>query len=205
MRKDIVTSAIGIVVLTLLLGVIYPLVVTGVSQVAFPGNANGQKVYANGKLVGSKLIGQNFADQVYKKGKPQLDKNGNPVTNSDPRYFQTRPSGTCEEALSHAVELGVALQLTNILRDIGEDAQRNRIYLPQEEMKRFGYSDADLMAGIVNEAFCELLRFPDRPCRRLLPACTTRHRSSKSAMPSRGEFEWYPLSQYSRSYPCEQI
>ncbi len=65
----------------------------------------------------------------------------------------------CEEALSHAVELGVALQLTNILRDIGEDAQRNRIYLPQEEMKRFGYSDADLMAGIVNEAFCELLRF----------------------------------------------
>ena len=65
----------------------------------------------------------------------------------------------CEEALTHAVELGIALQLTNILRDIGEDARRNRIYLPQEEMERFGYSEADLMAGIVNEAFCELLRF----------------------------------------------
>ena len=58
MKKDIITSAIGILVLTLLLGIVYPLVVTGVSQVAFPGNANGQKVYVGGKLVGSKIIGQ---------------------------------------------------------------------------------------------------------------------------------------------------
>jgi K+-transporting ATPase ATPase C chain len=94
MRKDAITAAIGIVVLTLLLGIVYPLVVTGVSQVAFPGNANGQKVYAHGKLVGSKLIGQQFADQVIKKGRPLLDKNGNPVTNPDPRYFQSRPSAT---------------------------------------------------------------------------------------------------------------
>jgi K+-transporting ATPase ATPase C chain len=94
MRKDIVTSAIGIVVLTLLLGILYPLFITGVSQVAFPGNANGQKVYVNGKLVGSKIIGQQFADQVVMNGKPQVDKLGNPVTVPDPRYFQTRPSGT---------------------------------------------------------------------------------------------------------------
>src|SRR5674476_1386844 len=44
MRKDITTSAIGIVVLTLVLGVLYPLVLTGISQVAFPGNAHGQQV-----------------------------------------------------------------------------------------------------------------------------------------------------------------
>jgi K+-transporting ATPase ATPase C chain len=94
MKRDIITSAIGIVVLTLLLGILYPLFITGVSQVAFPGNANGQKVYVNGKLVGSKIIGQQFADQVVKNGKPQVDKNGNPVTNPDPRYFQTRPSAT---------------------------------------------------------------------------------------------------------------
>ena len=94
MRKDIVSSAIGILVLTLLFGIVYPLAVTGVSQVAFPGNANGQKVYVNGKLVGSKLIGQQFALQVVKNGKPQVDKNGNPVTTPDPRYFQTRPSAT---------------------------------------------------------------------------------------------------------------
>jgi len=64
-----------------------------------------------------------------------------------------------ESALQHAVDLGVALQLTNILRDIGEDAQRNRIYLPQDEMQRFGYTEQDLMAGVVNDAFCELVRF----------------------------------------------
>jgi potassium-transporting ATPase KdpC subunit len=94
MKKDIITSAIGIVVLTVVLGVLYPLVVTGISQVAFPGNANGQKVYVHGKLVGSKMIGQQFADQVVKNGKPQVDKNGNPVTNPDPKYFQARPSAT---------------------------------------------------------------------------------------------------------------
>jgi K+-transporting ATPase ATPase C chain len=94
MKRDIITSVIGIVVLTLLLGIVYPLLVTGISQVAFPGNANGQKVYVNGKLVGSKIVGQQFADQVVKNGKPQVDKNGNPVTAPDPRYFQTRPSAT---------------------------------------------------------------------------------------------------------------
>src|ERR1700730_3387216 len=94
MKRDIVTSIIGIVVLTILLGLVYPLVITGVSQVAFPGNANGQKVYVGGKLVGSRIIGQNF-------GTPVLEKNGKPkevkgavVTEADPRYFQTRPSAT---------------------------------------------------------------------------------------------------------------
>jgi K+-transporting ATPase ATPase C chain len=94
LKRDIITSAIGILVLTLFLGILYPLVVTGISQVAFPGNADGQMVYVNGKLVGSKIIGQNFALQVIKNGKPQVDKSGNPVTVPDPRYFQTRPSAT---------------------------------------------------------------------------------------------------------------
>ena len=94
LKRDIVTSAIGILVLTLFCGILYPLVITGISQVAFPGNADGQMVYVNGKLVGSKIIGQNFALQVVKNGKPVVDKNGNPVTVPDPRYFQTRPSAT---------------------------------------------------------------------------------------------------------------
>jgi K+-transporting ATPase ATPase C chain len=96
LRKDIITSIIGIAVLTLALGIVYPLFITGVSQVAFPGNANGQQVHVGGKLVASKIIGQSFADPVInrKTGKPKLDENGNPVTTPDPRYFQTRPSGT---------------------------------------------------------------------------------------------------------------
>ena len=94
MKRDILTAAIGIVVLTLFCGILYPLVITGISQVAFPGNANGQQVKVDGKLVGSQLIGQNFAtSRSYKNGKPEV-KNGVPVTNPDPRYFQTRPSAT---------------------------------------------------------------------------------------------------------------
>jgi K+-transporting ATPase ATPase C chain len=94
MRRDIVTSAIAIVVFTILLGLVYPLFITGVGQVAFPGNANGQQVKVNGKLVGSKIIGQNFGTPVLEKtGKPKEVK-GAVVTEPDPRYFQTRPSAT---------------------------------------------------------------------------------------------------------------
>ena len=94
LKRDIISAGIGILVLTLFCGIFYPLLITGISQVAFPGNADGQRVYVNGKLVGSKIIGQNFSLQVVKNGKPQVDKNGNPVTIPDPRYFQTRPSAT---------------------------------------------------------------------------------------------------------------
>jgi potassium-transporting ATPase KdpC subunit len=94
MRRDIVTSIIGIVVFTILLGVVYPLFVTGVSQVAFPGNANGQKVYVNGRLVGSKIIGQSFAAPVIgKDGKPKEEEE-ELVTEPVARYFQGRPSAT---------------------------------------------------------------------------------------------------------------
>jgi K+-transporting ATPase ATPase C chain len=92
-RRDIVTAAIGIVVFTVLLGLIYPLVITGLGQGLFPGNANGQKVYVHGKLVGSKIIGQAFADPKMKNGKV-VEEKGAVVTEADPRYFQTRPSAT---------------------------------------------------------------------------------------------------------------
>jgi potassium-transporting ATPase KdpC subunit len=95
-KRDLITAAIGMIALTLLVGVIYPLAMTGISQVAFPGNANGQRIYVNGKLVGSKIIGQDFARPVInpRTGKPKLDSSGNPVTTPVLKYFQGRPSGT---------------------------------------------------------------------------------------------------------------
>jgi K+-transporting ATPase ATPase C chain len=94
MKRDVITSVIGIVVFTILLGLVYPLFITGVSQVAFPGDANGQQVHLHGKLVGSKIIGQNFGTEVLEKtGKPKEVK-GAVVTEADPRYFQSRPSAT---------------------------------------------------------------------------------------------------------------
>ena len=59
----------------------------------------------------------------------------------------------------YAEQLGIAFQLTNILRDVWADAQRGRIYLPQDELKRFGYSEEELLAGRYNHAFTELMRF----------------------------------------------
>ncbi|GLV58806.1 phytoene desaturase [Dictyobacter sp. S3.2.2.5] len=64
-----------------------------------------------------------------------------------------------DSALKYAVDLGIALQLTNILRDIGEDARRDRIYLPLGEMEQFGYREDDLLRGIINDAFRELVCF----------------------------------------------
>jgi len=94
MKRDIITSVIGVIVFAILLGLVYPLAITGISQVAFPGNANGQQIHLDGKLVGSKLIGQNFGTPVLEKnGKPKVVK-GAVVTEADPRYFQTRPSAT---------------------------------------------------------------------------------------------------------------
>jgi K+-transporting ATPase ATPase C chain len=92
--RDTITAVIAVIVFAILTGLVYPLVIEGVSQVAFPGDANGQQIHLDGKLVGSKIIGQNF-------GTPVLEKNGKPkevkgvvVTEPDPRYFQSRPSAT---------------------------------------------------------------------------------------------------------------
>ncbi len=94
MKRDIVTSVIGMIVFTILLGLAYPLAITGISQVAFPGNANGQQIKVNGKVVGSKIIGQSFASPVIgKNGKPE-EKEEELVTAANPRYFQSRPSAT---------------------------------------------------------------------------------------------------------------
>ncbi len=94
MKRDIVTSIIAVIVFTVLLGLVYPLAITGISQVAFPADANGQQIHQGGRLVGSKIIGQSFATPVLEKnGKPK-EKEGELVTEPDPRYFQSRPSAT---------------------------------------------------------------------------------------------------------------
>jgi K+-transporting ATPase ATPase C chain len=94
MKKTIVTAVTSMLGLTLLLGVLYPLAITGIGQAAFPGNANGQLVYQHGKLVASREIGQQFTEVVRTpSGRVKRDSDGNPVTVPDKRYFQTRPSG----------------------------------------------------------------------------------------------------------------
>lgn len=64
-----------------------------------------------------------------------------------------------EEALPHAEALGVAMQLTNFLRDVREDWERGRVYLPLEDLDQFGYTEEDLSEGRVNAAFVELMSY----------------------------------------------
>jgi K+-transporting ATPase ATPase C chain len=73
MRRDLISSLVAVVAITAVFGLAYPLVVTGVSQVAFHGRANGSLIHRDGKLVGSRLLGQDFATK-------------------DGRYFVARPS-----------------------------------------------------------------------------------------------------------------
>jgi phytoene synthase len=62
-------------------------------------------------------------------------------------------------ARDYAVDVGLALQLTNILRDLSEDAERDRIYLPAEDLAAFGIPEEDLLRGVYNRRFCELMEF----------------------------------------------
>jgi len=74
MRRDLITSAIAVLVFTALLGLAYPLAVTGVAQLAWPSKADGSQIERGGKVVGSRLLGQDFSKR--------------------PGYFQSRPSAT---------------------------------------------------------------------------------------------------------------
>lgn len=64
-----------------------------------------------------------------------------------------------EKAKEYAEAAGIAFQLTNILRDLAEDASRGRIYLPQEDLDRFGYTPEKLTRGVRDDAFRALMRF----------------------------------------------
>jgi phytoene synthase len=86
-------------------------------------------------------------------------------------------------------DLGLALQLTNILRDVKEDAERGRIYIPQDEMRQFGSSEEELLAGVCNRPFRELMAFQaERAWRyhnsghRLLPLLDVRARACTATM-----------------------
>lgn len=90
--KEFVTALRLLVVLSVLTGILYPLAITGIAQTAFPFQANGSLIHRDGKVVGSKLIGQNF---------------------EDPKYFWGRISATAPFAYNSALSSGSNLGPTN--------------------------------------------------------------------------------------------
>jgi phytoene synthase len=80
------------------------------------------------------------------------------VMGVDPAYT-TAPWSERPDTSEAAVALGIANQLTNILRDVGEDRGRGRIYLPLDDLKRFNYSEDELLAGTLNDNWRALMAF----------------------------------------------
>ena len=73
--------------------------------------------------------------------------------------YTSAPWSAMPDPSEAAVALGIANQLTNILRDVGEDRHRGRIYLPQADIEKFNYSEEDLLKGIINKQWKELMNF----------------------------------------------
>ena len=96
------------------------------------------------------------------------------------------------EAIPYAIKLGVALQMTNVLRDVGEDWRAGRVYLPSDELAEFGLAEADLAAGKVDHRWRALMRFQIARNRRLYaeawPGITLLDRDGRSAVAAAGEF-----------------
>ena len=112
MGKIIRQSIVMLVLLTLVTGIVYPLLVTGIAQAIFPRAANGSVIEQNGRAVGSTLIGQPF---------------------SDPKYFWSRPSATSPFAYNSAASSGSNLGPTNsALTDAVKHRQRNAAKRPAD-------------------------------------------------------------------------
>ncbi|MEA2394365.1 MAG: potassium-transporting ATPase KdpC subunit [Solirubrobacteraceae bacterium] len=87
LRNDLLTAALAVLLFTVVLGLAYPLAMTGIAQVAFPNKANGSQIEVGGKVVGSRLIARAFTTRGHRP---------------DPRYFQPRPSQTSYNATASA-------------------------------------------------------------------------------------------------------
>jgi K+-transporting ATPase ATPase C chain len=83
MKKNLITAILMTVATTILLGIIYPLVVTGLAQVIFPRKANGQLIQKDGKAIGSSIIAQGFSGAAYFHPRPSFAGNGYDAANSN--------------------------------------------------------------------------------------------------------------------------
>lgn len=93
MRRDLLTSLLAVVFLTVALGLLYPLAITGIAQVVFPGSANGSQVSLGGQVVGSKLIGQEFTGRGHFHSRPSATGYSGDVTffgNAGPNSAELR-------------------------------------------------------------------------------------------------------------------
>jgi potassium-transporting ATPase KdpC subunit len=92
-RRELTSALLAVAALTIVCGIAYPVIVWGIGRVAFPGRADGSQLRLHGRVVGSRLLGQDFSEAIRGPGGETLvNSAGEPVTRPDLRYFQERPS-----------------------------------------------------------------------------------------------------------------
>jgi potassium-transporting ATPase KdpC subunit len=116
MKKNLITAILMTLATTILLGIVYPLVVTGLAQVLFPGKANGQLLSVNGKLVGSRIIGQAFSGPTYFHSRPSAAGYGYQADNSNgsqlgPTNHQLTERVKADSAALHAENPNVPIPI----------------------------------------------------------------------------------------------
>lgn len=109
---------------------------------------------------------------------------------------------TDERAIKYAESCGIAFQLTNILRDISEDSEMGRIYLPQEDLQQFSYSEEDIQNKIINEQFIQLMKFEVNRAHQYynaaLPLIPLIHPSSRACLAAMIRIYWRNLKEIER-------
>src|SRR5579863_4017143 len=103
MKKNLMISVLMTIATTVLLGIIYPLVITGLAQLLFKDKANGQLIGQNGKVVGSRIIGQAFVGPAYFHSRPSAAGNGYDAANSNGSQL-----GPTNQHLTDRVKVSVA-------------------------------------------------------------------------------------------------
>jgi len=108
MKKNLLISVWMTIATTILLGIVYPLVVTGLAQVFFKDKANGQLIVQNGKVVGSRIIGQAFTGPAYFHSRPSAAGNGYDAANSSPSNLGPTNPALLEVVKARIAELKAA-------------------------------------------------------------------------------------------------
>jgi len=117
MKKNFVTAVLMTIATTILLGIVYPLVVTGIAKVVFPDKANGQLIQRDGEIVGSRIIGQAFTGPVYFHSRPSAAGNGYDAANSG----GTNLGPTNQKLIERVRQDAVPLQAENPRRPVPID------------------------------------------------------------------------------------